>query len=193
MIKILVPKATIGYYNQATNMFVDEDVPGSKEILLCLEHSLYSLSKWESKWHKSFISEEQHSDEEVIDYIKMMTVWPRDVPDDVYSRLTEDQIKKIFEYIDDPMTATTFSNANKQTGKPTKVKKVTAELLYYSMFTYGIPMECEKWHLNRLITLIHVFEVKNADPKSNKMGKRDIAAQNSALNAARRAKHHSKG
>ena len=193
MLKIVVPKRTIEYYDQETETFIDVDDKNSSDVTLCLEHSLYSLSKWESIWHKPFLKEDSLTKEkELYDYIRVMTVWPKNVDPEVYTRLTEDNINQIVEYIKDPMTATTFSN-HRNIGKAQKKSVITSELIYYSMFTYGIPLECEKWHLNKLMTLIHVFDIKNQDPKSNKMSKSAVASQYKSLNAARRAKYNSRG
>ena len=160
----------------------------TKEQTLQLEHSLVSLSKWESKWHKSFFSKDEKTSDEVLDYIKCMTI-TKNVDPDVYNRLDSKNMKEINDYIENPMTATTFRQ------EPTKGsirgETVTAELVYYWMIAMQIPFECQKWHLNRLLTLIRVCEVKNQPQK--KMSKRDIMSQNAALNAARRKKLNTKG
>lgn len=158
-----------------------------KTVTLKLEHSLVSISKWESKWCKAFLSSVDKTDEEIADYIKCMTV-TQNVDPDVYNHLNAENYKQIQEYINAPMTATTFSD-DKNAKRNREV--VTSELIYYWMFSLQIPKELEKWHLNRLITLIRVFNVKNADPK--KMSKRDIMSRNAQLNAARRQQLNSKG
>lgn len=163
-------------------------IPGNRAIDLNLEHSLISISKWESKWHIPFMSKEQHTEEQTIHYIKCMTI-NQNVPDIVYSYLTADDIKKISDYINDPMTATTIREVPGQKSGPKEV--VTSELIYYWMIALQIPCEFEKWHLNRLIRLIEVCNAKNTPPK--KMGKSEIMQRNMALNAARRAKYNSKG
>lgn len=159
----------------------------TKGQTLQLEHSLVSLSKWESKWNKAFLSKDEKSVEETLDYIKCMTVTPN-VSSDVYNGLTQEHISKINKYIEAPMTATTFVD-NK--GSKSNREIVTAELIYYWMIALNIPFECQKWHLNRLLTLIRVCNVKNAPPK--KMGKRATANQYAQLNAARRQRLGSKG
>lgn len=164
-----------------------EFVTLAKEQTLQLEHSLVSLSKWESKWCKVFLSKEEKTPEETIDYIKCMTI-TQNVNPDVYNRLSKSNIEEINKYIEAPMTATTFYGDNqKGRGKET----VTAELIYYWMIALNIPMECQKWHLNRLLTLIRVCNVKNTPPK--KMSRKDIMSRNAALNAARRKQFNSKG
>lgn len=159
----------------------------TKDETLQLEHSLISLSKWESKWCKVFLSKEEKTTEETIDYIKCMTITPR-VDPSVYDRLTQDNIKQIQEYIAAPMTATYFS---KEAGGKVNREQVTSELIYYWMIAMQIPFECEKWHLNRLLTLIRVCNIKNQPPK--KMSKKDIMSRNAALNAARKKQLNTTG
>ena len=179
MLKITIP---------ATEMFDDrtqEFIPCSEQKLQ-LEHSLVSISKWESKWHKPFLSREEKTYSETIDYIKCMTI-TQNVDPAIYSRLTNANVEAINKYIDDPMTATTFSNKQQGQGK----EIVTSELIYYWMIALNIPMECQRWHLNRLLTLIRVCEVKQTPPK--KMSKKELASRNASLNAARRSKLGSRG
>lgn len=158
-----------------------------KEQTLQLEHSLVSLSKWESKWCKPFYSKQEKTAEETIDYIRCMTL-TQNVKPETYSRLTPDNIQQIYDYIEAPMTATYISEDTK--GKKGQ-EQITSELIYYWMITLNIPPEYRKWHLNRLLMLIKVCNVKNQPAK--KMSKRDIMSQNAALNAARRKKLNSKG
>lgn len=160
----------------------------SKELTLQLEHSLVSLSKWESKWCKAFLSKEEKSYEETLDYIKCMTL-TQNIKPETYLRLTKAHVEQINQYIEAPMTATYFSEI-----KEKKVSRdiVTSELIYYWMIALNIPFDpCQKWHLNRLLTLIKVCSIKNQPPK--KMGKRAIMSQNAALNAARRKQLNTKG
>ena len=166
---------------------VHEEFVKVKEQSLSLEHSLVSLSKWESKWCKSFLNTKEFTSEEFLDYVKCMTI-TQNVNDDVYTRLTNDHVTQIKEYINAPMTATTFSNLPQ--GKKNN-EIVTNELIYYWMTVHNIPFKCEKWHLNRLMTLIRVCNVKSAKPK--KMSRRQIMNQNAALNAARREKLNTSG
>lgn len=158
-----------------------------KERTLQLEHSLVSLSKWESKWCKPFLSKQPKTFEETLDYIKCMTLTPN-VGVDAYKYLTISCIDQINKYIDAPMTATTFSE--NKTAKANR-EQVTAEIIYYWMIALNIPFECQKWHLNRLLTLIRVCDIKNTPPK--KMSRREIMNRNRALNAARRKKYNSRG
>lgn len=182
MLSIVVPQAE--KFNEATNEFIY-----IKEQKLQLEHSLVSLSKWESRWHKPFLSSKNNnkSQEEIIDYIRCMTI-TQNVDSNVYYNLTQKNYDKIQAYIDDPMTATTFSDIQKTA--PSR-EIITSELIYYWMIAYNVPVEFEKWHLNRLLTLIKVCSIKNTPPK--KMSKREIMNRNAALNASRRKAHNSKG
>ena len=180
MLEITIPKGEL--WNESKQEFVQ-----TKEQTLRLEHSLVSLSKWESKWKKAFLGKDEKTFEETIDYIKCMTV-TQNVDPNVYMFLTNSNIKKINEYIDDPMTATTFSN-NKQQGGNREI--LTSELIYYYMIALNIPFECQRWHLNRLITLIRVCSIKNQPSK--KMSKGEIMKLNTSLNADRRKQLNTKG
>ena len=180
MLQITIPAVEL--WDERTNEFTQ-----AKEQTLQLEHSLVSLSKWESKWNKPFLTKKDKTFDETIDYIKCMTL-TQNVKQDVYSRLTSQNIAEINKYIEAPMTATTFSNEKKG---GINGEQVTAELIYYWMITLNIPFECQKWHLNRLITLIKVCNIKNQPPK--KRSKREIMSRNSALNAARRKQLNTKG
>lgn len=180
MLRITVP--AIEMWDEANEQFIQ-----TKEQTLQLEHSLVSLSKWESKWCKSFLHTKEMSTEEILDYIKFMTL-TQNVDPEVYTRLTAANIQQVKDYIEAPMTATTFSED--KTSKSSR-EVVTAELIYYWMVALNIPFECQKWHLNRLITLIRVCNIKNQPPK--KRSKRDIMSRNAALNAARRQQLNSRG
>lgn len=183
MLTIKVPLSPEGW-DEEKQEFIEPEYK-----TLQLEHSLVSLHKWESKWHKAFLKEKsEKTDEEVLDYIKCMTI-TQNVDPDVYNHLSRENYEQIKEYINDPMTSTVIyeNKKNKKSSKETP----TAELIYYWMISLGIPPEYRKWHINQLITLIRVFEAKNSD--APKMSKQEIMSRNKALNAARRAKLHSKG
>lgn len=154
---------------------------------LRLEHSLLSLSKWESKWHKAFFSKKEKTLEETIDYIKCMTL-TKNVNPNAYLFLTDDNVQRINAYIEDPMTATTFYDSSQ--GKSSN-ETVTSELIYYWMVTLNIPWECEKWHINRLLTLVRICNIKQQPNK--KMSRGEVMKRNKALNEARRKKFNSKG
>lgn len=151
-----------------------------KEQTLVLEHSLISISKWEQKWKKPFVSEPQKTYEEFIDYVRCMTLNP--VNELVYYFLTPEILQEIDEYIADPMTATTFTDLSKSS----KREVITSEIIYYQMISFGIPIELERWHLNRLIALIRVFSIKNGGEK--KMSRSEAAMYQRAINEQRRAK-----
>ena len=178
MLLLTIPP--IEMFNEKTSEFVY-----SKETKISLEHSLVSLSKWESKWNKPFLSKDNKTLEETIDYIRCMTI-TQNVDPEVYFRLTDENINTINKYIESPMTATTFSDNGHSSREI-----ITSELIYYWMSSLNIPMECQKWHLNRLLTLIRVCNIKNAPAK--KMSRREIMNRNAALNAARRKKLNSTG
>lgn len=160
-----------------------------KETTLQLEHSLVSLSKWESKWCKPFLSKLEKTDEELLDYIKCMTI-TQNVSPEVYVRISTsvDILDQIRTYINSPMTATTFSKEDETKGKS---EIVTAEIIYYWMVTFNIPVKFETWHLNRLLTLIRVCSVKNSQPK--KRNRKDVMSRQAALNAARKKRLNTKG
>ena len=180
MLEITIP--AIELWDEEKQEFINK-----KEQTLQLEHSLVSLSKWESKWCKSFLYTKNKTFEETLDYIKCMTI-TQNVSDDVYTRLTNQNIEDINNYIAAPMTATVFYDNKNQGGKN---ETVTAELIYYWMISLNIPFECQKWHLNKLITLIRVCNVKNTPPK--KMSKRELMSRNASLNAARRKQLNTRG
>ncbi len=167
---------------------VKEEFVKTKEQTLQLEHSLVSISKWEAKWRKVFLSKMEKTYEETIDYIKCMTI-TQNVSPDTYKYLTKDNIKQINDYISAPMTATWFSED--KSGSRSSSEQVTSELIYYWMIAFNIPFECQKWHLNRLLTLIRVCNIKNKPAK--KMSRSDIMRRNASLNAARRKQLNTNG
>ena len=182
MIRILLPEKEL--YDEVNNKFVY--LP-SRELIL--EHSLVSISKWESKWHKSFLNTDDKSFDEVMDYIKCMCVEELEDENDLY-RLSEENVSDINAYIQDSMTATTFSDFSDN--KNTKSREIiTSEIIYYWMIANNIPFECQYWHLNKLLTLIKVCSIKNSPEK--KMSTSEILNRNKAVNAARRKKVNSKG
>lgn len=165
-----------------------------KETTLQLEHSLISLKAWEQKWHKPFLGDRkgtEKSKEEVIDYIRCMTINKNNVDPLVYYVIPMKVMEQITNYIQDPMTATWF-NDNETIGmQKKKTEVVTAEIIYWWMIELGIPVEFEKWHLNTLLTLIRVISIKR--DSANKKGKKMTSAERSALNARRRAMSKSRG
>ncbi len=187
MIRITIPAGSSKeFWDEKEEDFVY--VESKKEQILQLEHSLVSLSKWESKWCKPFFSKKEKSYDETIDYIKCMTL-NKNINSDIYLLLTEDNIRQIYEYINAPMTATVFYNDPNENkgGRET----ITSELIYYWMIALNIPFECQKWHINRLMTLIQICKIKNTPPK--KRSRQEIMSRNAALNAARRKQLNTKG
>ena len=180
MLQIKIPG--IDGWDERTEQFVT--LP---DTTIVLEHSLISISKWESKWHIPFLGKDDKTPEQINDYIKCMTITPN-VKDKVYDRITREQVETIMAYINDSMTATTISQRG---GRRASREIVTSELIYYWMVALQIPFECQKWHINRLMMLIQICNVKNEPDK--KMSKRSAMQQNAALNAARRQKAHSRG
>lgn len=179
MLKITIP--AIEQYDEETDTFLS-----SKETVLHLEHSLVSLSKWESKWCKPFLNKDEKTIAETIDYIRCMTI-TQNVDPNAYLAITNGNIKDVRNYIEAPMTATIISQSNSSKNK----EIITAELIYYWMIALNIPSEYQKWHLNRLLMLINVCNIKNSPPK--KMSKNEMIHRNRSLNAARKKSLNSQG
>lgn len=188
MLEITIPEQNYEFYQEETNMFVKVNV---KETKLQLEHSLISLKKWEQKWHKPFLS--KSSDlyyDELLDYIRCMTL-SHGVDPEVYRWIPKEVIEEIVTYIKDPMTATWFRETELVGAQKSSTEIITAEIIYYWMITLNIPVEFQKWHLNQLLTLIKVVNIKNQKPK--KKDPKTAAKERADLNAKRRAKYKSKG
>lgn len=179
MLTITIPDSE--FFNEATQEFLK-----IKGQTISLEHSLVSVYKWESKWKKPFLGMDKKTEEEIIDYVRCMTI-TQNVNPIIYNGLTAENLKNILAYIDDSMTATTFKNQQQKHSR----EIITSEIIYYWMIELGIPFECQKWHLNRLLTLINVCSIKQAPQK--KMSRKDAFAQQVQLNAMRRAKYKTRG
>lgn len=179
MLDITVPAAE--WWDERTESFLS--VP---ETALQLEHSLVSISKWEAKWNKAFLGKKEKTSEELLDYVRCMTL-TQGVDPQVYLMLTDANIQAINRYIEAPMTATRFPQDSKKTSHR---ETATSELIYYWMVSFRIPFECQYWHLNRLLALINVCSLKNQPPK--KVGKNDLRRRGS-LNAERRKRLNTKG
>lgn len=180
MLNVSVP--SIRLWNPET-----EEFTYTSPISIQLEHSLISLSKWEGRWHKPFLSNKQKTPEELLDYIRCMTL-TQNVDPNLYGRLPGDIIDKIISYMNEEQHATTFNEIhNDRPGR----EVITAEIIYYWMVTFGIPFECQKWHLSKLMALIRVCSIKNAPSK--KMSQNEIRNRNKALNDARRKSLHTRG
>lgn len=181
MLTITIPGDEV--FNNETQEFETQG-----DIQLDLEHSLLSLSKWESRFRKAFLGPTEKSQEEVLGYVEAMIVDPEISPG-VLSGLTMQNFEEINAYIESSESATTFSDIHEKKGGRGEV--ITAELIYFWMLTFNIPMECEKWHLNRLFALLKICSIKNSKPK--KMSKQEIAERNRKLNEERRAKMGTSG
>ena len=191
MLKINIFGNDCELWDERTQTFIYPE-----DRVLCLEHSLISISKWESKYHKPFLAKSKKTDEETMYYIKCMVLDDDfDIEQDLY--LNAETIYRINQYINDPMTATWFNQKDGKDGKDKKNKKapsseqITSELIYYWMVALNIPFECERWHINRLLTLIEVCNVKNEKPK--KMSKKELYSRNSSLNELRRRQMNTHG
>ena len=181
MLQLTIPISP-EYWDDEKEVFVPPET-----ITVEMEHSLLSISKWEERWHKAFLTKKEKTTEETIDYLRCMTITPN-VDPDVWKNINKDHVDKVYEYINDPMTATTIREMP-NTKKSSEV--VTAELIYHWMIAANIPLDKESWHLNKLLTLIRVCAVKSSPPK--KMSNQAILKQNAALNKARRQQHNSRG
>lgn len=179
MLTIIVPGAE--FYDETSKEFKTYE-----NFVLKIEHSLVSLSKWESIYEKPFLGNDQKSNEEVLGYVKCMAL-NEDVPDDVFRRLSQENIEAVNQYINAKMTATWFAERKQ---KPSG-EVITAEVIYYWMVSMNIPLEFQNWHLNRLFTLIQVISLKNEPGK--KLSRAELAARNRALNEQRRKQLGTRG
>lgn len=175
MLTLIVPG--IDLFDEDTQEFTTKE-----SFSLELEHSLVSLSKWESKFEKPFLDTKEKTEEESLYYIKCMILTP-EYPPNVFDRFTPDNFQEINQYIEAKMTATTFQENNRRSTPAREI--ITSELVYYWMVTFNVPMECQYWHLNRLFTLLKVFSLKNSKPE--KVSRRELLARNRELNAKRKA------
>lgn len=182
MLQITIPAKE--WFDDETNRFQNV-----RARTLMLEHSLLSISKWEAKWHKSYMNTEGLTNEENLYYIKCMCIDPN-VDMLTLSSIPYDEQVRIKEYLENSMTATTFSDRSNN-GRSIRREIVTSELIYYWMIYYNIPFECEKWHINRLLTLIKICGIK--ERPREKMNKKENIALRRAANQARRLKTGSRG
>jgi hypothetical protein len=180
MLEITIPAADL--YDEARNEFIQ-----TREQTLKLEHSLISISKWESKWKIPFLSNKNYTPEQSLDYIRCMTI-TQNVNPLVYLVIPAPVVEQVNSYLEDSMTATTLKSPP---GGKSNRRIVTSELIYYWMLTLGISIECEKWNLNRLLTLIGVCNAENAPKK--KMSTSDSIARAMALSNSRKSQLHSRG
>lgn len=193
MITITIPaRDSEEFWDPVKEEFITtEPIPETK---IDLEHSLVAISKWESKWKKAFLKKDSKTSEELLDYIRCMTL-NDNIPDNVYSYIPQSEFERITAYIEDRMSAT-YVTKRPEDNKPSK-DTVTSELIYYWMIANQIPFECQYWHINRLMALIQVCSVKNAAMYGGKKNKgvnaQSLLKHNAALNASRRAKLGTKG
>lgn len=180
MLRVKIPATEL--FDKVKQEFID--IPS---MTLDLEHSLVAISKWESKWMKPFMGHEEKTDDQIYDYIQCMIVNDIEVSDMAIRNLPRSVLDQVTSYIKSPMTATTIKQSNSKSSR----EIITSELIYYWMIALEIPFECQHWHLNRLLTLINVCNVKNEKPK--KQNPKDILARNKALNAARKKKLNTSG
>jgi hypothetical protein len=184
MLKITIPASEL--FDEATSKFIT-----TEEISLELEHSLVSLSKWEQIWEKPFLGKDERTDEQTLDYIRCMTLSPEDLSLNVFRSIPQNVMNQITHYINAKMTATWFNDIPGQVNSNSS-ETITAEVMYYWLIALQIPFEVQYWHLNRLLTLLRVTNIKN-DPKKKMMPKADAAAQQRMLNEQRRIEFNSKG
>lgn len=180
MLRIIVPGTE--FFNEDTSEFEAFD-----DVELELEHSLISLSKWESKFQKPFLSTDAKNSVEIFGYIEAMILNPI-YPNNVISKFTQGNLEEINKYIESKESATTFGVMPERKGRG---EIITSELIYYWMVIFNIPFECEHWHLNRLFALIRICNIKSSKPK--KMSRNEIAMKNRELNAQRREQYHTRG
>ena len=187
MVEIYIPKSQI----------IDEETgvvyTAEKDWKLALEHSLISVQKWEAKWHVAFLNKGTRTFEQTIDYLRCMTLTPN-VPDEVYYCIPHTELKRVLEYVDDPMTATRINDgfdSGNSYGKKMGKDVITAEVIYNWMISLNIPTEYRKWHLNQLLTLIRVINAKNQPKKKRRM--RDVLEEYKSINEANKRRFGTKG
>lgn len=176
-------------FNNETSKFVEGAVAATLE----LEHSLFSLAKWESKWKKSFLDTPDKTQEQTIDYVRTMVLTPN-ISSETFDMLTQEHYDLVAEYVKTDQTATWFTENGKNGNRPAKKEITTAEIIFHWMIALNIPFECQHWNLGRLMALIRVANEKNTPEKHRKkMSRTDAAAQRRAINEQRRAKMGSRG
>jgi len=187
MLKLVIEGSEeVEMWNETTEEF--ETVDATESVVVELEHSLISLSKWESKHKKPFLSSKDKTPEQIFDYLKAMIISPNVDPDVLY-RCSQANIDAIQAYIDSAESATTFGVMPERRGAG---EEITSELIYYWMVAFNIPWEAQYWHLNRLFALIRICNIKNSKP-GKKMSRNEMAQRNRDLNAQRRAQLGTRG
>lgn len=178
MITVNIPECEC--YDEVNNKFIT-----FPSVKLRLEHSLISISKWESRWEIPFLSKREKTDAQLSDYIQCMSI-DNNISEEVFFRIPVSEIERINTYINSKQTAIEFLD-DKQSGKT-----LTSDMIYYWMICFNIPFECSKWHLNRLLALIKVCDIEN-NKHSKKRNPKELYSRNRALNEARKAKYNTKG
>lgn len=182
MLKITIPKKEL--WDEETERFID-----TPEFVVELEHSLVSLSKWESIHEKPFLGSDEKTEEEILDYVYAMFL-DSSLPKSLVLGMTRDNLSEIHDYIAAAHTGTTFYESEKRRSGSSET--ITSELIYYWLVALEIPFEVETWNLNRLFTLVRICNIKN-NPKENKMTAQQVAHRNRELNEQRKAQHKTKG
>lgn len=188
MLEITIPEQHYEFFDDNIEEFINVNI---KETKIHIEHSLISLKKWEQKWHVPFLGKVDKTYDEITDYIRCMTL-TNGIDPEVYHWIPENVLNEVIEYIKDPMTATWFREENGLIGAQKNSREIiTAEIIYYWMISLSIPVEFQKWHLNQLLTLIKVVNIKNGKPR--KKDPKTAARERVALNKKRREQYNSKG
>ena len=195
LLRIKLPEQEICIESKDSNAYAE--IYKCKELEVVFEHSLYTISIWESMKHKAFLKEEKMSPKDFEDYIRCMIVKPKDISNEDFTRIIKDpkNLEAIRDYIYDKKTATCFfeGHGEQETHYGKKSEISTSEVIYYSIFSLRIPMEVEHWHLNKLMALLRVFDVKNPYKNNKRRSPKSIMQDYDAINAARRKKLGTKG
>lgn len=187
MLQVTIPAYEDEIYDPVSNEFSYPSIPNTA---ITLEHSLISLAKWEQKWHKSFLSSDNKTSEELLDYIRCMTI-SKGVDPMIYRYIPDEIFRDIINYIKDPMTATTFKKSGLRGAQKSANEVITAEIIYDWMISLSIPVEFEKWHLNTLLTLIRVRAIKTSPPE--KVNPQEAARERARINAERKKRFNTTG
>lgn len=190
MLKIQIPDQEEQLWDEEKEVFIYNKKAKGCELIL--EHSLLSISKWESIWCKPFLVTKDKSVEEMLSYVECMVVTPTNVDPDLIRRIPQSEFERINAYINNPSTASTINTIGGK-GRGSNGELVTSELIYYWMTALSIPFECQKWHLNRLLALIRICEIKN-DPKGQpKMSANETRDYYDQLNERNKKLFNTKG
>lgn len=131
-----------------------------KVVRLQFEHSLRSLSKWESKNKIAFLAGREKTPAQMVDYYRCMLLSPED-PDLVYL-LDPSQMEELTNYINENQTASSVPNEGPTQYNP---ETTTSELVYFWMTALKINWEAQDWHFSRLMMLVQITSYKQQPPK----------------------------